>query len=552
MALSKKDKEFRTDKTTYVDFKHLEMDRVLTMLFPMLKYDGYGSRLRENRVWTVDDFLNIFLEHQEWFQGFDTEKEIVYRWIETDLLDLVNRGKPTQTVAAPRPLHGNTYKFRNAGQCKDYGVSEQIYWMLHHARHDRGRAALEALRAFFFAGYDITTDQYTNSQHVDVETQALLRLDQQVKQDARESKKPTRFPPLCIGQADLMADDILRLLAYESQIPRSVLVEYLKTLLGFHLAIYHLKLFQLLPDMVRRRGAHPLCEACRIDPDTADVTEKCPYHIAMIVDIGECDNQRMKELAERSAEYHYQQFIYFIQANFIVKKLDEMAEYMNKKNKEKTKYPSVDTLLELLDTKYDMERRAYFQRRLATILEQGDVDDDIDVEIRNIVNMELDEFNTFIEIMMAYRGEYNRRFITRCLDSLMFKNRDNGLLAQSSTNENLRRFVLGSKLLEVLLQLSVLTRENGRYVTRAIRIEELLDFLRHRYGLHIDRFPEKHASNQNIMDRRALRLNSAAFKRRLYEIGFYEDLSDAYVTQKIMPRYSIEAVSEAGQAGEML
>ena len=43
MSLKGRDKEFRTPKTTYVDFKQIEMDRVLTMLFPRLKYDGYAE-----------------------------------------------------------------------------------------------------------------------------------------------------------------------------------------------------------------------------------------------------------------------------------------------------------------------------------------------------------------------------------------------------------------------------------------------------------------------------------------------------------------------------
>ena len=47
-------------------------------------------------------------------------------------------------------------------------------------------------------------------------------------------------------------------------------------------------------------------------------------------------------------------------------------------------------------------------------------------------------------------------------------------------------------------------------------------------------------SNSSILDRRAFRLNLEAFKRRLREIGFFEDLSDAYVTQKVSPRYVIE------------
>jgi hypothetical protein len=94
--------------------------------------------------------------------------------------------------------------------------------------------------------------------------------------------------------------------------------------------------------------------------------------------------------------------------------------------------------------------------------------------------------------------------------------------------------VLGSKLLEVLLQVAVLTQDGRRFVTREIRIEELLAFLRNRYGLYIDRLPEGPYQQQHPGPR-ALRLNLEAFKRRLREIGFYEDLSDAYVTQKVSP-----------------
>jgi hypothetical protein len=44
MSIKGKDREFGLAKLSYVDFKHLEMDRVLTMLFPRLKYDGYWLR----------------------------------------------------------------------------------------------------------------------------------------------------------------------------------------------------------------------------------------------------------------------------------------------------------------------------------------------------------------------------------------------------------------------------------------------------------------------------------------------------------------------------
>lgn len=547
MSIKGRDKEFRIPKTTYVDFKHIEMERVLTMLFPRLKYDGYASR-RPPRGGdlTVEEFLEDFLEHPEWFAGFDKYPNIVNKWIETDLLDMVNRGKATQAVAAPRPLHGNTYKFRNTKHTRDYGAAEQLYWMLFYARKGKGQAARDAMKRFFFPGIDLVTDRYDPNVYVDVETQAILRLDHQVTQDMKDSKEPLRFPPLCIGQADIMADDVLRLLAYESYVPRSVLVEYLKTLFALHLGLYHLKLLYLIPKLVKQRSGNDLCslKECPINSGLDNALESCPYRFALVVDMGDVNNYHMIELARKSADQIYRQIPAFVQANFVVKKLDELAEYLGKKTGKLTMPAnglfSVGDLVSLLRPEHDLERQAYFKFRLASLIEQSTVgNEDVDPEIRDVTSKGLSEFESFIELLMAYRGKYHRQYITQCLDSLLLKNKENGLLVQPRAKGSSRRFVLGSKLLEVLLQLVVLTQEGGRFYTREVRIEELLAFLRNRYGLYIDRLPESNQANRNILDQRALRLNLDAFKRRLREIGFYEDLSDAYVTQKVSPRYAI-------------
>lgn len=532
MSIKGRDKEFRIEKVSYLHWQHVEMDRVLTMLFPRLKYDGYASR-RPPRGGdlSVDEFLADFLEHPEWFAGFDKYPEIARSWIETDLMDLVNRGKSNQALAAPRPLHGNTYKFRNAKHARDYGAAEHIYWMLFYARKGKGQAARDALKRFFFPGIDLVTDRYDPNASVDVETQAILRLDHQVTQDMKDSKEPSRHSPLLLGHADVMADDILRLLAYEPYIPRSVLVDYLKTLMAFHLALYHLKLMQILPKLVKQRSDNAL--------------ESVPDPVALVVDMGDVNNPHMAELARQSTDRLYRQIPAFVQANFVVKKLDEMAEYLSKKTG-KLATPgggvfTVGDLVSLLKPEHDTERQAYFKFRLASLIEESTSgSEDIDPEIREVTAMGLGEFESYIEILMAYRGKYHRQYITECLDSLLLKNKENGLLAQSRTKGSPRRFVLGSKLLEVLLQVAMLTQDDGRFVTREVRIEELLAFLRSRYGLHIDRLPEGAQANGSILDRRALRLNLEAFKRRLREIGFYEDLSDAYVTQKVSPRYAIE------------
>ena len=96
---------------------------------------------------------------------------------------------------------------------------------------------------------------------------------------------------------------------------------------------------------------------------------------------------------------------------------------------------------------------------------------------------------------------------------------------------------------EVLLQIAVLRQDtpSGPFYTGELRIEALLTWLRERYGLHIDRLPRGDGFGApSIEDRAALRENTAAFTARLREVGFYRDLSDAYVSQTLTPRYRIE------------
>ena len=74
------------------------------------------------------------------------------------------------------------------------------------------------------------------------------------------------------------------------------------------------------------------------------------------------------------------------------------------------------------------------------------------------------------------------------------------------------------------------------------RFAQLLAFLRERYGVYIDRLPPGDGFGEpSITDLAALRGNVDAFKERLREIGFFRDLSDAYVTQTVTPRYAISA-----------
>ncbi len=557
MALQKKDREFRLPKITHLDFKYIEMDRVLTGLFERLEHNGYPSVFRDKRELTVDKFVDDILDANDRFQGFALHRDIVTRWVETHLMDIVNRGKKNAAVAGPRPLHGYTYRFRNPKHSRDYGAALHLYQMLHHARHLSGHRAIEHLKAFFFDGFDKVTRELDSKTLTDIETATLLHFLSQRKDTADTRAGGDRFSPVCIGSADLMAEDVQRLLFYKPFMPRSVMVDYLKLLLSFHLALYHLRLLKLLPAWQKNNGANALCleAACPMDPRQAREPQgDCPYKLGLFVDLSGNAESPTAELASRSADGYLRRIPSFVRSYFVAKKLDEFSVHLVRRGKlirPANATLSVNELYGLQEMPFAEERDKFFGERLAGLLESiSEGDAGLDPELEAITKMELSDFDTYIEILVALRGAFHRKYIIQAFDSMSQKNRQGALMAQARARNAPRRFVLESRLLEVLLQIAVLRPGGDQgYFTGEMRIDDLLTFLRERYGLYIDQLPPCEGfAPPNIDERKALRSNVQAFTGRLREIGFYRDLSDAYVTQTVEPRYKIAEKSQGSGA----
>jgi hypothetical protein len=69
--------------------------------------------------------------------------------------------------------------------------------MLYFARHDRAGDAIDQLKRFFFPAVDPNTDKYDSAVQVDVETQALLRLSDQVEHDRQDNQgREGPYPPV--------------------------------------------------------------------------------------------------------------------------------------------------------------------------------------------------------------------------------------------------------------------------------------------------------------------------------------------------------------------
>jgi len=75
----------------------------------------------------------------------------------------------------------------------------------------------------------------------------------------------------------------------------------------------------------------------------------------------------------------------------------------------------------------------------------------------------------------------------------------------------------------------------------ALSIDELILKLRARYGIVINGLNESKFADGDMETHLAFKENVDAFKNKLRQIGFYTDLSDAYLLQKIRPRYKFQA-----------
>jgi hypothetical protein len=105
-----------------------------------------------------------------------------------------------------------------------------------------------------------------------------------------------------------MAEDIQRLLFYKPFMPRSVMVEYLKVLLSFHLALYHLRLLEAAASLAEAGGGESLCaeSACPMKPrEQREPQGDCPYKLGLFVDLSGSSESSTAALAERSADGYY-------------------------------------------------------------------------------------------------------------------------------------------------------------------------------------------------------------------------------------------------------
>jgi hypothetical protein len=404
--------------------------------------------------------------------------------------------------------------------------------MIYHA----DRELLTRLKEFFQRGLDPMADRYDGSTALDLETLAILGLVEPLSAYPGTELPPPPFKPMCAVQGRLLSEDLRLILSYEGFVPRHVLAAYVRTILGLHLGLYFLRLIHLLPAKIKRAQERELGPVCQVETDSARSLNSCPFRPEIVVDLTDDPGSPPAGLARASAMAYLDAVPIYVRAVFLVNRLKDFAGYEARATGTKGVL-TIDDLLQLLAAPPgDMD--GYFKARIGDLTIVGD-DEELDpIEQQILRQPELTSLDKLVELICLQRMKIERKRVVELIDSLTQKNAPSGFMSQPSGRSAQRRFSIQSGLLETLVQLAVLNRApDGRVEARTVLIDDFVSWLRTRYGFIVYAPAHRPVPPE---EQPAWRANEIALRERLRQIGFFVDLSDAYNSQTLRPRYEVK------------
>jgi len=514
IKLNKEESVLRNELIYAGDAKAVKIDNVFVNLFMLLKHNGMRprQRARSNSFIDLKTLQRVFtkLEEDGDVKGFSENKEAAELWMRSNLVNMVFRGNlDKEKISSLRPIHLESYRVRNAAHNRDYNTADQVYLML-----GANPKVKEDLKSFLMEGWDNTTNKINVKDGLDVDSLGLLHIIKNIKPGFLDTNSSlNQIRPLLDKQAKLYCDDVRRLLVYKRKIPRNVVVDYLKTITSFHLSIYIQKLVYLLPEMVEK----------------GSVEHEDNWSI--VIDATDNNESKISKLASADAENLTNSVYDYVKATF------QVNAALRRLKLEKTDSSNLDKALAALAKKPD-GFEIYFETQWDNLYNSLEEDDR--ELIKDMVKYEDTYFDKYIELIVKARGTYQYRYHVQLIDNLSQKNSERGFMSQGRSKKHPRRYVLGTRLLETLVQILVLDVEDDKFKTKTLSIEELIENIRDRYGLIINGLSEERFEDADLNTHLAFKENVEAFKMKLRQIGFYNDLSDAYILQRIRPRYELK------------
>ena len=535
MALDRKQKAFRYFPAMPFDANNVNFEQAVVRLLVLLHTKGKViSKTNKNTLYP-ESLVEIVKENNNHFEGITDpiRERLIKNWISSDFATTVLEGKGRQgkpRISNLKPLHLSTIKLLDPRvRSQDRDISIFLYNVF------KGTAVAsdsDYLMSYLLEGtkregaFNLVTDE-SKFNELDIETQFLLRLLDNFKVDlpSTSANQVPEYKFLCEAQQKQFLIDTMKLLVYKDSVPRRELFHYITVLFNFHTALFAIKTFSQINALADTKKAK--CNICVTIKNDGDFHKlcNCDFQPKIFVDLTLGQDRLCDALSKKNVESDYNEMYKYFKSHYKLVKLSEFAKTQGNQN------PTVEQLSGYLS---NPSLEGFFNYKLAEITNDDDLKDDPDVLA--ILQMNIPALDKYVEILCNDKSNW-KNLVARhkkLMGGLCNINREDGFLQGGRGRQ--RKYVLGNLLLEVLVQLAVVSADSHGFKTQPITIVSFVEWLKNRYGIHINEWISDFDSPETA---KAINNNFLMLKERLRQLGFYTDLSDASNSQVIKPRFKI-------------
>ncbi|NVN97344.1 hypothetical protein HXX01_03900 [Candidatus Nomurabacteria bacterium] len=535
MALDRKQKAFRYFPVMPFEANNINFEQAVVRLLVLLHTKGKVIAKTNKDTLFPESLVEIIKDSKNHFEGISDpiRERLIKNWISSDFATTVIEGKGRQgraRISNMKPLHLSTIKLLDPRiRSQDRDVSIFLYNVF---KGSVVASDSDYLMSYLLEGtkrdgqFNLVTDE-SKFNELDIETQFLLRLLDNFRVDlpSTSANQVPEYKFLCEAQQKQFLFDTMKLLVYKNSVPRRELFHYITVLFNFHTALFAIKTFNQINSLVEKQKAK--CTTCVTIKSEADFNKfcKCEFQPKIFVDLTLGQDRLCDSLSKKNVESDYNEMYKYFKSHYKLVKLSEFAKTQGNQN------PTVEQLIGYLN---NPALEGFFNYKLADITTDEDLKDDPDVQA--ILQMNIPAIDKFVEIICNDKSNWKLR--TRNHKSMMSNlcnmNREDGFLQGGRGRQ--RKYVLGNLLLEVLVQLAVVSADSHGFKTQPITIVSFVEWVKNRYGIYINEWISDFDSPETA---KAINNNFIALKERLRQLGFYTDLSDASNSQVIKPRFKI-------------
>ena len=543
------------DELFVIEMNNFDIDMLLPSFFwTILSKGKKRAKIKEKR--NPQSSINELAKHEklEGFLGNDNGQRVLAKWVKTSVVKATRAGKAhkgSEVINYVRPLSLLAFKGPSPEGGFLRGTHQFLYDLLFRYGLQEKKDQdifLNLVRKAFGRGLVMETGavkdgKYDGSTDLDLEVLlSMYFLDglEGVKETISSSTSKKEIIPVCPTASKVFVEDITTFIScYRMVLTPAALSRHLATLLNFEFLIYTLNLF---------RGVNSLVLG---DPCPELLNEEVKSRLEVYVNMTQSRTDRSAMMARGCINRDLETAELYLRHNFLLRFLDQSISLLrdysleDKRGSERIKFINnikSDNSIESVALAHLSALRNHFSEGL-------DDDEDFPPELSEIFTSNRSAVDRVTDILYLCQRKAATGSLMKWIQSTGGLRRTDGILEGNIKGRRNWRYSLSDPLLEVLCMLAVvhpkIAQQNGEPnysgKSKSILLSSFLEFLKERYGILIAE-PPSHEEGAEATA--AAKENLAALRRRLRQIGLFQDLSDDFNAQRIEPRYKINTTNE--------